>query len=88
MSYHLPTPRYQVFCDEADLHMTQFGSARLSYPLIVKPLHEDGSIGINDDAVVQDNTWDWHASWLKSCAFTGSQHWQKSTSAGARFTPR
>jgi D-alanine-D-alanine ligase len=44
----LPTARYQVFGDATNLH------THLSYPLIVKPLHEDGSAGINENSVVQD----------------------------------
>jgi D-alanine-D-alanine ligase len=48
ISQGLPTPRYQVFSHAADLRTT------LAYPLIVKPLHEEGSVGIDDDAVVDD----------------------------------
>ncbi len=49
ISHGLPTPRYQVFRDATDLRTV------LGYPLIVKPMHEHGSIGISDDAVAQDD---------------------------------
>ncbi|HEX9115339.1 MAG TPA: ATP-grasp domain-containing protein [Anaerolineae bacterium] len=44
----LPTPRYQLIAGGDRVETT------LNFPLIVKPVHEDGSIGIGDDAVVQD----------------------------------
>jgi D-alanine-D-alanine ligase len=47
LSLGLPTPRYQLF-------RTAGLPTDLAYPLIVKPVHEDGSIGITDDSVVCD----------------------------------
>jgi len=47
--YHnLPTPRFQVF-ETGDEKLEE-----LNFPLIVKPIHEDASIGIKDDSVVSD----------------------------------
>jgi len=43
----LPTPEYQIFRS----HHERL-SDKLQFPLIVKPLHEDGSIGIYADSVV------------------------------------
>lgn len=40
------TPRYQVFASGGDIRTP------LAYPLIVKPVHEDGSIGITNESVV------------------------------------
>ncbi len=49
LAYHkLPTPRFQVF-DTGDE-----GLGELNFPLIVKPVHEDASIGIEDESVVRD----------------------------------
>lgn len=45
----LPTPAYQVFDHTGDLHLS------LDYPLIVKPLREDSSVGISFDSVVMDD---------------------------------
>jgi D-alanine-D-alanine ligase len=44
----IPTPNYQIFRDPTAVHTD------LVYPLIVKPIHEDGSIGISEDCVVHD----------------------------------
>ena len=46
ISQNIPTPRYQVVHNEGE---TVSG---LEYPLIVKPVAEDGSTGIDDDSVV------------------------------------
>lgn len=46
--YGLPTPRSYVSDNAADT------KHKLNYPLIVKPIREDGSIGIKDDAVVEN----------------------------------
>jgi D-alanine-D-alanine ligase len=45
----LPTPRYQVFTAPR-------GSYRYRFPAIVKPLTDDGSVGIDLHSVVQDHT--------------------------------
>jgi len=46
--YHkLPTPKFQIF-------KTGDENLELEFPLIVKPLQEDASIGIKDDSVVYD----------------------------------
>ena len=45
----LPSAHYQVFGDATNL------CTHLNFPLIVKPLHEDGSLGINENSVVQDH---------------------------------
>jgi len=44
----LPTPKFQIF-SKGDEPLEQ-----LSFPLIVKPLHEDASIGIKDESVVHN----------------------------------
>jgi D-alanine-D-alanine ligase len=48
ISQDIPTPRYQIVRSEGE---TVTG---LEYPLIVKPVGEDGSTGIDDDSVVWD----------------------------------
>jgi D-alanine-D-alanine ligase len=51
LSYHgIPTPAYDVVNPGED---GSVGSLR--FPLIVKPLWEDGSLGISNDALVQDS---------------------------------
>jgi D-alanine-D-alanine ligase len=45
----LPTPRFEV------IHKPQGYHDGLVFPLIVKPLHEEGSIGITKESVVQDS---------------------------------
>jgi D-alanine-D-alanine ligase len=48
LTYHkLPTPKFQIF-------ETGDEKFELEFPLIVKPLQEDASIGIKDDSVVYD----------------------------------
>ncbi len=47
--YGVPTPAFQIFASAGDPL-----SAKLGFPLIVKPLHEDASIGICRDSVVAD----------------------------------
>ncbi|MHB8836080.1 MAG: D-alanine--D-alanine ligase family protein [Candidatus Methylomirabilia bacterium] len=50
LGYHgVPTPAFQIFRSAADALRTG-----LTYPLIVKPLHEDASIGVRRDSVVAD----------------------------------
>jgi D-alanine-D-alanine ligase len=44
--YGIPTPPYEL----VEFNAPIFG--RLSYPLFVKPVHEDGSIGITEDSIV------------------------------------
>lgn len=45
----IPTPRYAIFnCAESVDRI-----ASLKFPMIVKPVHEDGSIGITSDSVVR-----------------------------------
>lgn len=48
--YKIPTAKFEVFEDLVD------GKPRgLNFPLIVKPLHEDASAGINEKSVVHDH---------------------------------
>jgi len=48
LSYHnIPTPKFQVF-DKSDKVVNK----HMAFPLIVKPVHEDASIGIRDESVV------------------------------------
>ncbi|MBN2052461.1 ATP-grasp domain-containing protein [Candidatus Woesearchaeota archaeon] len=47
---NIPTPEFQLF-RKADDKI----KASLKFPLIVKPVHEDGSIGITEDSIVYDN---------------------------------
>jgi D-alanine-D-alanine ligase len=49
LSMGLPTARFQIFKASSDeLNLA------LKFPLIVKPIHEDASIGITNDSVVTD----------------------------------
>lgn len=48
---NIPTPKFQLFESEGDKK-----NPSLRFPLIVKPVHEDGSIGINSDSVVHDDS--------------------------------
>ena len=45
MHHNLPTPKFQLF-ENGDEEL------ELGFPLIVKPAHEDASIGIKDESVV------------------------------------
>jgi len=45
----IPTPEFQIFNNENDKL-----KKNLNFPLIVKPIHEDASIGINDESVVNN----------------------------------
>ncbi len=47
MYHNLPTPDFQLF-ETGDEEL------KLGFPLIVKPAHEDASIGIKDDSVVKN----------------------------------
>ena len=47
--YKIPTPKFQVFYSKDDKL-----DSRLKFPLIVKPLREDASIGIKNDSVVEN----------------------------------
>jgi D-alanine-D-alanine ligase len=49
--YGVPTPPYEVAPFGEDIPM-----GRLRFPLIVKPLLEDASLGISNDALVQDRS--------------------------------
>jgi D-alanine-D-alanine ligase len=42
------TPAYEVYYPSDNIH------TRLKFPLFVKPVHEDGSIGISEDSIVND----------------------------------
>ncbi len=50
MSQNLPTPKHLVFSEP--LAPEENNAQELSFPLIVKPVCEDGSIGIKHDSVV------------------------------------
>lgn len=47
-AHHLPTPRFEVYSDGVR------PSSRLSFPLIVKPQTEDGSLGIAEESIVKN----------------------------------
>jgi D-alanine-D-alanine ligase len=47
---NIPTPKYQLI-----KKLPAKKNKDLKYPLIIKPVHEDGSIGINSDSVVNDD---------------------------------
>ncbi len=49
LSNDIPTPKFQVF--KAVDEQLELG---MKFPLIVKPVHEDASIGITNDSVVMD----------------------------------
>lgn len=49
MANSIPTPPYQVFTNISERISTD-----LNFPLIVKPVHEDASVGITLDSVVHD----------------------------------
>jgi D-alanine-D-alanine ligase len=49
LSQRIPTPRYQI----VDQPSSSIPSAL--FPMIVKPLHEDGSLGISKESVVSDD---------------------------------
>jgi len=49
LSWSIQTPRYQIY------HRPLAQRKEIAYPLIVKPLHEDGSLGITRDSVVLDD---------------------------------
>jgi D-alanine-D-alanine ligase len=44
----IPTPNYQIFREPVGIWTD------LTFPLIVKPVHEDGSIGVTEECVVHD----------------------------------
>lgn len=48
--YGIPTARFEVFKNSLD----GFKKINLNFPLIVKPLHEDASVGIDEKSVVYD----------------------------------
>jgi D-alanine-D-alanine ligase len=51
LSFHgIATPEFQVFCKSSEVL-----SSNLDFPVIVKPLHEDASIGLREESVVNDN---------------------------------
>ncbi|MDD2716502.1 MAG: GNAT family N-acetyltransferase [Candidatus Wallbacteria bacterium] len=47
----IKTPAFQLFKSS-----TQRKSSKLKFPLIVKPMHEDASVGINRDSVVRNTS--------------------------------
>jgi D-alanine-D-alanine ligase len=47
---NIPTPKYMII-----KKLPAKKKKKLAYPLIIKPVHEDGSIGINSDSVVYDD---------------------------------
>ena len=50
LAHGIPTPRHQLFEDKT----VAFVDPQLRFPLIVKPVHEDASIGIDANAIVND----------------------------------
>ncbi|MFH0870451.1 MAG: ATP-grasp domain-containing protein [archaeon] len=48
---HIPTPEFQLFKSVKEKRKPS-----LTFPLIVKPVHEDASIGINSSSVVHDDS--------------------------------
>jgi D-alanine-D-alanine ligase len=52
VAHNIPTPRHQLFQSEKREKV----DSTLRFPLIVKPVHEDASIGIDSNAIVQDET--------------------------------
>ncbi len=48
-THHIPTPQYLVIKPGDKISKNGLG-----FPLIVKPIHEDGSFGIEDDSVVSN----------------------------------
>jgi D-alanine-D-alanine ligase len=50
LSHGILTPAFEVY-NMGDIHRTE-----LIFPLIVKPVHEDGGVGIYDDSVVDNHT--------------------------------
>ncbi len=50
-SHGIPTAKYAVF---ADADSVSYDDMRLNFPVIVKPLREDASIGIENASVVKD----------------------------------
>lgn len=48
--YKIPTAKFEIFTDSLNGHT----KIDLSFPLIVKPLHEDASTGINEKSVVYE----------------------------------
>ena len=52
IAHNIPTPRHQLFQSATNEKV----DPKLRYPLIVKPVHEDASIGIDSNAIVQDET--------------------------------
>jgi len=49
IEYNIPTPAFQVFVTSSDRH-----DPRLHFPLIVKPKNQDCSLGIHNNAVVEN----------------------------------
>jgi D-alanine-D-alanine ligase len=50
---NIPTPKFQLF-ESLSQDIAQQLNPELRFPLIVKPVHEDGSYGIRADAVVKN----------------------------------
>jgi D-alanine-D-alanine ligase len=51
LAYHkIPTPKFQVF------HRADEKICKMQFPLIVKPVNEDASVGIRNDSVVKNKT--------------------------------
>lgn len=48
ISHGLPTPKFQIFRNGSE------NIEKLNFPLIVKPAHEDGSIGVRESSIVYD----------------------------------
>lgn len=50
LANNIPTPKHQLFAGD----LLETVDPQLHFPLIVKPVHEDASIGIDSNAIVQD----------------------------------
>jgi D-alanine-D-alanine ligase len=61
----VPTPRFEVFMQESTMETT------MAFPLIVKPAHEDASIGISNDSVVKN-----HEDFMRQVKFIHATHKQ------------
>lgn len=66
----LPTPRHKVLA-ETDASLIGEKCEGLSFPLIVKPVSEDASIGIDNESVVNDE-----AALIERVKYVFDEYWQ------------